>query len=390
MKIAHIADPHLGYRAYHRVNRHGQNIREADTAAAYDQAIRKTIEIGPDLVLIAGDVVHTVRPSNAVVAHAFRGLAALREGLPEVPILIIAGNHDSPKSADTGNILSLFAEIPGVLPVTHASQQVYIEELDTSVLCVPHNALAGGLRTALLPDGQASTNILMMHGTVGGKTAEQKIRFLSEYGGEVIKDKTIGPENWDYVALGHYHILTDLAPNMWYAGATERTSTNIWIEEGPKGFLSYDTITKQATFHELDTRPMVDLPMIDAKGLAVAEINERIRAGAESIEGGIKGKLVRQVIRNLPRQVARELDFSRIRTYRAEALHYHLDTRAPQVAGRGRPGSQNDDGRALKRTVEDEVRDFLRSRFKPSSPSIKTSVLVSLAETYMENAGAEV
>ena len=114
MKIAHLADLHLGYRAYHRVNARGGNMREADVADAFRQAVNRIMELRPDLVLVAGDVFHTVRPSNTAIADAFRQFSLLADRLPDVPIVMIAGNHDSPRSADTGNILNLFREIDGV------------------------------------------------------------------------------------------------------------------------------------------------------------------------------------------------------------------------------------------------------------------------------------
>src|SRR4028119_1988491 len=71
MKIVHLADLHLGFRAYHRVTPRGINVREADVADAFRRAVARTLELRPDLVLVAGDVFHTVRPSNASIAEAF-------------------------------------------------------------------------------------------------------------------------------------------------------------------------------------------------------------------------------------------------------------------------------------------------------------------------------
>ena len=105
------------------------------------------------------------------------------------------------------------------------------------------------------------------------------MRYVSEYGGVAVADTAIGPERWDYVALGHYHLATELAPNMWYAGGIERTSTNIWMEAaGPKGFLTYDTARRAAAaFHPLQTRRVVDLPRLSARGRSAAEVDEAIR-----------------------------------------------------------------------------------------------------------------
>src|SRR6185503_16303317 len=144
MLIAHLADLHLGYRAYHRLASGGINARERDVALAFRAALGRLIEIEPDLILIAGDVFHTVRPSNAAIADSFRQFTRLRNALPRTPVVMIAGNHDSPRSVETGSILRLFAEIPGIHVMDQEARSVYFEELDAAVLGVPHTPLAAG------------------------------------------------------------------------------------------------------------------------------------------------------------------------------------------------------------------------------------------------------
>src|SRR5215217_244536 len=321
MRIAHLADLHLGFRAYHRVTPRGINAREADVAEAFRESVEQVVALAPDLVLVAGDVFHTVRPSNASIADAFRQFASLTARLPDVPVVMIAGNHDSPRSADTGNILSLFREIPNVYVVTEEAERVRLDAVDSTVFCLPHNALARAEEIALEPDPAAAVNLLMLHGTVGGEAAEGKIRYVSEYGGVVVEDTSIAPERWDYVALGHYHIATELAPNMWYAGGIERTSTNIWAEGGEKGFIVYDTDRRAAAFHPVRTRPVFDLDRFSARGLGAAEVDAAIERAVGSLRGGLEGKIVRLVVTDIPRHVVRELDHRRIREFRAEALH---------------------------------------------------------------------
>lgn len=415
MKIAHLADLHLGYRAYHRATPRGVNVREADVAAAFHQAIAEIIAIRPELVLVAGDVFHTVRPSNSAIADAFRQFSVLTARLPGVPVVVIAGNHDSPRSSDTGNILALFREIPGLRIVTEGAERVALPEIDAAVLCLPHNALAAaredaaqlpdgpgelpdvpdadetvildstGGRVRIEPDPAVATNVLMLHGTVSGNIAEQRIRYVSEYGGVSVADTAIGPAAWDYVALGHYHIATELAPNMWYAGGIERTSTTIWMEaEGPKGFLVYDTERRSARFHPLDTRPVVDLPRLAARGMGAADIDGAIQTEIDAIPGGIDGKIVRQVVQDIPRHVVRELDHRRIRELKAEALHFHLDARPPEVrrlVGSGAP--------IRRQTLAEQVEGYLRSHWTPSE-AIERDRLVALGRVYVDQAGEEV
>ena len=116
MIVAHLADLHLGYRAYHRLvpgEAGGSprfNARERDVSQAFRASLDQIIEMQVDLVLVAGDIFHTVRPSNTAIADAFRQFARLRDALPETPILIVAGNHDSPRAVETGSILTLLQE----------------------------------------------------------------------------------------------------------------------------------------------------------------------------------------------------------------------------------------------------------------------------------------
>lgn len=438
MIIAHLADLHLGYRAYARLAPGGINARERDVALAFRAALDRIIELRADLVLIAGDVFHTVRPSNAAITDAFRQFVRLRAALPEAPVVLIAGNHDTPRAAETGGILRLFGEIPGIVVVDDAARSVFLEQLGVSVLAVPHAALASDEPLALDPDPAADVNVLMLHGDVVGDGVEAKLRYISEYGGATIETAAIRPARWDYVALGHYHIATELAPNMWYAGGIERTSTNVWEEShSDKGFLTFDTETRRVTFHPVPTRPVVDLPRFSARAdvvpgpssrprrpgggeggggpaappshpgggtagetagegvhggdgagrprfLPASEIDAHIRRLVEAVPGGIEGKIVRLVIEDIPREVFRQLDHRQLRAYRAEALHFHLDARRPEVRrviGYGAP--------FRRRTLEEEVESFLKLRWRPSSREIDVARLVELARMYMSAAGQE-
>jgi DNA repair protein SbcD/Mre11 len=384
LKIAHLADLHLGYRAYHRVNSRGGNVRESDVADAFRQAVNRLVELRPDLVLVAGDVFHTVRPSNSSIADAFRQFSLLADRLPDVPIVMIAGNHDSPRSADTGNILNLFREIDGVRVVCDECRSIRLPEIDTSILCLPHVSLSTGEEVPMEPDGSSRNNVLMLHGTIEGESADQKLRYISEYGGAVIPEGKIDPAQWDYVALGHYHLCQDLAPNMWYSGGLERTSANIWFERDPKGFLVYGTKTGKADFEEVNTRAMVDLPRIEAGGLGAEELDETIRSAVESIPDGLAQKIVRLVIYDVPRAVVRELNHKRIREWKAEAVHFHLDARPPEA--RRRLGNN---APVRRQTLQEQVASYLRKDWKLRDPKLQQEQLVEMGVAYVDRTAEE-
>lgn len=388
MLLAHLADLHLGYRAYHRLVQGGINARERDVALAFRSALDKVIDLRPDVILIAGDVFHTVRPSNASIADAFRQFSRLRSALPETPVVIIAGNHDSPRSVETGSILRLFAEIPGVLVMDQETRTVYFENLDLAVTGMPHTPLATG---ELLPDpdARAGTNVLMLHGELTGPIAEARLGFTSEFGGAQIDAESIRPDKWDYIGLGHHHVVTEIAANTWYAGGIERTSANIWKERGPKGFLTFDTDTRVVRFHEIETREMYDLTAFSARierngssgdplFQTASEIDEQIRARVEAVPGGIEGKIVRLVIYDLPRDLFRELDHRALRDWRSSALHFHLDARRPESQRSGLIA-----GVGKRRTLEQEVEWYLTEHWRPTSADIDKPRLINLGHLYL-------
>src|ERR671923_515279 len=168
MKLAHLADLHLGFRQFDRQTPKGTNQREADIAEVFRRAVDDLVEQKPDLVVIAGDIFHSVRPTNAAILFFFRELHRLRTGLPTSPIVAIAGEHDTPRSTETGTILRLYEALGVDIAIEEARRLVY-PKLDCAVLAVPHQALAKAERPALRPEaGGPTRNVLLTHGVHGG------------------------------------------------------------------------------------------------------------------------------------------------------------------------------------------------------------------------------
>ena len=121
------------------------------------RAIDGVIEARPDAVVVAGDLFHSVRPTNAAIVFAFRQFQRLREALPEAPVVLIAGNHDTPRSTETGSILRLFEEL-GVDVASDEARRFVYPALDLSVLAVPHQALIG--RHPARRSGRRGTSVI--------------------------------------------------------------------------------------------------------------------------------------------------------------------------------------------------------------------------------------
>ncbi len=389
MRIAHLADLHLGYRAYHRQARGGMNQRERDVAEAAGRAVDQVVAASPDVVLVAGDVFHTVRPPNAAIMDGFRLFMRLRHGLPGTPVVIIAGNHDSPRSADSGSILRLLSEIPEIHVVDAEARTVRLDGGGVAVHCLPHQALIAGAAAEAEPDPTAGVNVLMLHGTVTGTGVDERLLRLVEYGGAQLERSALREDDWDYVALGHYHDATRIAPNVWYAGATEHTVTNVWAEAGTrKGWVLFDVDRGEGEFRDVRTREVVDLPRFGARAadgswLPAEEVNARINDAVAALSGGVAGKIVRQVITDMPRELLRQLDHGRIRALKAEAVHFQVDARRPD----SRAGAVGDDLVADRRrlTLEQELERFL-STWRTTAPGIELERLLVLGSEYLSAA----
>ena len=111
MKVAHLADLHLGFRQYERQTPRGGNQREADVAEAFRRAVDDVIAQRPDLILLAGDIFHSVRPTNPAILFLFQQLQRIRVTLPETPVVLLAGDHDTPRTSETGSILKLYEAV---------------------------------------------------------------------------------------------------------------------------------------------------------------------------------------------------------------------------------------------------------------------------------------
>jgi hypothetical protein len=122
------------------------------------------------------------------------------------------------------------------------------------------------------------------------------------------------------------------------------------------------------------------LPAISGEGLAPASLDEAIRDALDNCAGGIDDKIVRLVIRDVPRHILRELDHKALREYKRKALHFHLDTRRPEIV---RP-DKGEGGPGRRASLADTVRDKLRSR--PLTENIDREALVELGLHYLREA----
>ncbi len=385
MRLVHLSDLHLGFRQYQRLTATGINQREVDVADTVQRAMAQIADLAPDVIVVGGDVFHSVRPSNPAILRAFRVFSALRDKLPETPIVMVAGNHDAPRTSETGCILRLFREI-GVYVADAKAELFTFPSLSLAVLAIPD--VPGIDRPPMVPPKGFEHSVLLLHGEIAGVLPSHAAP--ADRAAIEIRTEELHADQWSYVALGHYHVYREVAPRAYYSGSLDYTSSNPWGELREerenrvpgKGFIEHDLTTGAHQFHPVTpSRPLLDLEPIDADGMGAIEVDAALRARVDSARGGIDDRVVRAMVRNIPRHIVRELDHAALREYRKRAMHFHLDTRRPEPVRKARDGEGAPGRRA---TLPELVAERLQERALP--PELDRQTLVTLGLRYLQQA----
>lgn len=315
MKIFHLADTHIGYSAYSKLDADGYNQREMDVYSAFDQVVETALAESPDLVLHCGDLFDTVRPSNRAISFVMGELLKLSDA--GIPTVIISGNHSTPRLRETGSVFRVFEHVKGLhLAYTGKCERFSFDNL--MVHALPHSADKELFETeldSLRPDPDFTDNIAMLHSGVAGLDAFR----MSEFNELIAKGNQLD-RGFEYVALGHFHQHIRATESAVYSGSTERMGFG---EVGqPKGFIELDSGSGKWKFRELKIRPMLDLPWVDCAGLRSDDVFRTVLGNIEKADIG--DAIVRQKLTSIDRKEFGHLDTAAIRKAASEALHFEL------------------------------------------------------------------
>ncbi|MBK5191514.1 MAG: exonuclease SbcCD subunit D [Methanosarcinales archaeon] len=318
-RIFHIADTHIGYSAYRRMDEAtGLNQREVDTYAAFKQFVDFAVVEKPEVIVHAGDLFDSVRPTNRAISFVLGQLIRLSEA--GIPFVVISGNHETPRLKETGSVFSLFEHIPGI-HVVYGNKYELVEIGDLKVHAIPHCDDIEGekQKMRLNRDSTGGVNIALLHAGVYG--AGKQMFLMDEFNEQLITIHDL--TNFDYLALGHYHKYIRVRDNAYYAGSTERFSFNEVNET--KGFLEVRLDgdgEKEIVFHELRTREMVDLEPVVCTNLDAQEIKRAITDRIQ--ECNPEDKVVRLKVLDIPMQVYHSLDFDELKRLTRSAVHFEI------------------------------------------------------------------
>jgi DNA repair exonuclease SbcCD nuclease subunit len=322
MKIVHLADTHLGWRTLHHLDPDtGRNQREQDVYAAFTAAIDQIVALSPAAVVHAGDCFDGYHPTATALAVFLDGIEKLREH--DIPLVVIAGNHSTPRVNAAAHIFDVIDRFPGVNAVYGEPRWVPAAD-DLAVYAIPHSheaaVLDGWIREAR--PSSARHNVLVAHCGLGlGQVVGSEAGSV-DISGEAFNDAG----DFDYVALGHLHQFKAVRDNAAYAGSMERLS---WADTTPfKGVVEVDLAADRMsgdylTRHPVAGRPHHVLDTIDVAG--VEDISREIIVAAGRIPaGGIK-PVVKLTVRNVSPAAWTARNVQGIAAAFAGCLHAHIE-----------------------------------------------------------------
>ena len=234
MRLIHVADLHLGQVIY-------QNYERSDEHRHFFAQLRQwCVSEQPDVLVVAGDVFDVQQPSAATWKAFTDSFVSLRQAVPSMAIVIVAGNHDSPSRLEShdgvwqlAGVHLVGVPLPAVMPETGGWMERYIVQLPSGyVVALPFMAAGRQAQVQALLDSVASANtgglpvVVTAHQTVEGCDPAGHALDVGNLRGVELSSYGTG---YDYLALGHIHKpqtlghgADSMAPDVTYAAPVAR------------------------------------------------------------------------------------------------------------------------------------------------------------------------
>jgi 3',5'-cyclic AMP phosphodiesterase CpdA len=271
MHLIHIADTHLGLAAFNRLDpESGMNLREKQVYENFLKAIDEIIRQKPDVLVHAGDLFEVVKPKTRAYTTVLEALDRLHAA--GIPFIVIAGNHSMVKTRYTTSPYEVLTYHPSKITAAYKFRYEQVEIGATVFHLIPNMLRVEDYRTAfdqieLAPSGYH--NVLVTHG-LATAIRDKRLATVAEH--EL--DSTILSDQFDYIALGHYHRQCQITDNAWYSGSTEYLTYGEISDT--KGGLLVDPGRHEVCHLDLPCTPMIDLGTIKCQGMHPGDITEEI------------------------------------------------------------------------------------------------------------------
>lgn len=253
MKILHFSDTHIWLNIENTT-------REQDFYNNFEKVIDEAILEKPDLVVHSWDLFHTSKPTNKAISCVVSNFLKLSKH--NIPLVIIAWNHDTPRLSTTTHAFEIFKNIENI----YISYEPKIDNFEINwfnIVTLPHihnenlfNEKLWTINDFLKTDKK---NIFVSHFGFSAKDYEE---FTDEISWVNIPVSVLSDmQKFDYVALGHYH-KHFILKNASYSWSIEKTSFN-WKDNK----IWYSIVEFQdkikITHKLLPTRSMIDYGEFD-------------------------------------------------------------------------------------------------------------------------------
>jgi len=332
VRIAHMADTHLGHRQYNLEE------REKDIYDVLEEIGEKIIEEHADIVIHSGDLFDSPRPTTQAY-YAFKRLLRRLDG--KVKFFAVLGDHDKPKIRGMPPH-RLFEDQIQILGIGGTAEHQSIMVEGKEILVAGISNLSQMYRAVLAEElkklGSLKTkcdcSILVLHEAID--------QFFIEEACELAL--TDVPKNFNYYAMGHLHSRIKASHGqgeLAYPGSSEIIRSDEiadWKKQG-KGFYIVDLDEDEAKVTNVNLeriRPQMEITF------NYAHLKKELETFVESLAGSQKSPVVHVCVegKNIDRQAIHqslsEALTGKVLTFRPTVTE-ESETRLPEL----KPGSFN-------------------------------------------------
>lgn len=291
MKIFHISDLHIGKQL------HYYNLGECQKRVL-DQIVAQAQKVHPDVIVVAGDIYDKAVPSGEAYQLFDGFLNGLADIEPNIPVLIIAGNHDNAKRLQyAGNFLERNQIYVSVMPPSNEKEYLkkitlrdefgevnfyllpftkpgYVRHLfEEGVVNDYHTAVQALIEREQIDLSQRNVLVAHQFFVANGEEpskSDSELTYISVGGLDWVDVSCV--RDFDYVALGHIHRAQKMGEEyIRYCGTPYKYSVS--EEKDVKGILVV-TLGEKGTVPTFETLPLAIRPDVRSIRGSLAEILE--------------------------------------------------------------------------------------------------------------------
>jgi len=355
VRVAHVADTHLGFRQYNL------DEREQDIYDVFDEIADKILEERADIVVHSGDLFDSPRPT-AQAYYAFKRFLAKLDG--KTKVFSILGDHDTPKrrGMPPQRLVDDKLQILGLVGGEY--QTMHLNGREVLVAGISHfgrryrDLLVEELKKLDSIAADYPVSILALHQAVE--------RFFGlEEAFELRMDEL--PRNFTYYAMGHLHnrIQASFSDGILaYSGSTEIIRSNEideWEKHG-KGFYVADIESDKVRLREVNLESV--RPQLKIK-IDYASFDQQLKGVAAALGNFGKPPIAHLVVEG------KEIDRQRVQqalneSLSGKALHFRsqIVEEAEKRLVELRPGEVNVNVLLREYLKDEKVADFGYELFK--------------------------